>query len=217
MPAGRHVIETMGSASLPAPAVARPRLASAPPAVQPLLAQCRAGDQRAWRRLIGERAAQVFRWAVLLGLGATEAEDAGQEVFAIAHRRIASCRADEALTAWLFQITRRVCANHRRRGRWRRWLGLGSAAALAALPAFEAAVAPPGADELAVRACLRRLSPRLAEALVLVDVDGLSREEAAVALGVPAGTVASRLRLGRRAFERLWNEEGGPDGAGGEP
>jgi RNA polymerase sigma-70 factor (ECF subfamily) len=177
----------------------------------PLLARCRTGDQAAWRDLIAERAAQVFRWAVLLGLGASEAEDASQEVFAIAHRRIADCRAEEALGAWLFQITRRVCANHRRRGWWRRWLGREPGVEA---PAFEAAVAPTGADELAVRACLRRLSPRLAEALILVDVDGLSREEAAAALGVPAGTVASRLRLGRQAFERLWNADGGPDDRG---
>jgi RNA polymerase sigma-70 factor (ECF subfamily) len=198
----------MSPASLPSSRP--PRLESPPPA--PLLTRCRAGDQLAWRRLIGDRAAQVFRWAVLLGLGPSEAEDAGQEVFAIAHRRIDSCRADEALTAWLFQITRRVCANHRRRGWWRRWLRLDSAAPGESAPAFEPVVAPTGTDELAVRACLRRLPPRLAEALILMDVDGLSREEAAAALGVPAGTVASRLRRGRQAFERLWNDEGG-----GEP
>jgi RNA polymerase sigma-70 factor (ECF subfamily) len=164
-----------------------------------LLRQCRAGDQAAWRRMVTSRAAQVYRWAVLLGLGPAEAEDAAQEVFVIAARRIGRCR-DEALSSWLFQITRRVCANHRRRGWWRRWLGRVSLDDVT--PAFE----PPGADELAVRNCLARLSPRQAEVLVLMDIDGLTRDEAAATLGVPPGTVASRLRLARAAFERLWSE-----------
>jgi RNA polymerase sigma-70 factor (ECF subfamily) len=168
-----------------------------------LVDACRAGEEAAWRRLITARAGQVYRWAVLLGLGVGDAEDAAQDVFAVAARRIGSCRADRALTSWLFQITRRVCANHRRRAWWRRWVGLSSAD----VAAFEPPVTPTGANELAVRACLERLPPRLAEVLVLLDIDELTREEAAAALGIPAGTVASRLRLAREAFERLWNEE----------
>jgi RNA polymerase sigma-70 factor (ECF subfamily) len=163
-----------------------------------LLGRCRAGDQQAWRTLVAARAAQIYRWAVLLGLGPAEAEDAAQEVFVIAAARLGRCR-DEAFGSWLFQITRRVCANHRRRGWWRRWLGLVSLDDVT--PAFEGS----GANELAVRACLARISPRLAEVLVLMDLEGLTRDEAAAALGLPAGTVASRLRLGREAFERLWN------------
>jgi RNA polymerase sigma-70 factor (ECF subfamily) len=170
-----------------------------------LLAACQAGNEVAWRRFIAARAAQVYRWAVLLGLGRTEAEDAAQEVFAVAARRIGRCRAEQALTSWLFQITRRVCANYRRQAVWRRWLRLEDDQTPAE-PAFEAA--PATADELAVRACLRRLSPRLAEALIVVELEGLTRQEAAQALGVPPGTVASRLRLARQAFQTLWNATG---------
>jgi RNA polymerase sigma-70 factor (ECF subfamily) len=172
-----------------------------------LFAGCQAGDEGAWRRLIGERAAQVYRWAVLLGLGPADAEDAAQEVFAVAARRIRRCRAEQAFSSWLFQITRRVCANHRRQAWWRRWLRPG--ADEAAVPAFEPVVSPGGADELAVRGCLARMSSRLAEVLVLVEVEGFTRDEAAATLGVPPGTVASRLRLARQAFERLWTEDGG--------
>jgi RNA polymerase sigma-70 factor (ECF subfamily) len=184
--------------SLPSPA--------APPAVAvtpPVLAACQAGDQEAWRRLITGRAAQVYRWAVWMGLDRAEAEDAAQEVFAVAARRIGQCQAEAALTSWLFQITRRLCANRRRKARVRRWLG--GAPTAQNEPALEA---PPGlslGDEVAVRACLRRLSPRLAEALITVELEGLTREEAAQALGVPAGTVASRLRLARQAFQALWD------------
>jgi RNA polymerase sigma-70 factor (ECF subfamily) len=197
--AGRPTfIQTMMTApSLPADPEGRP---DGPP----LLAPCQAGDEGAWRRLITGRAAQVYRWAVWMGLDRTDAEDAAQEVFVVAARRIGRCHAEAALTSWLFQITRRVCANRRRQARWRRWLGRP---ADDQSPAFEP---PPGlgiGDELAVRACLRRLSPRLAEALIAVELEGLTREEAAIALGVPAGTVASRVRLARRAFQALWDAD----------
>jgi RNA polymerase sigma-70 factor (ECF subfamily) len=171
----------------------------------PLLARCQAGDEGAWRELIGARAAQVYRWAVLLGLRSAEAEDAAQEVFAVAARRIATCQADRAITAWLFQITRRICANQRRQASWRRWLRPAPVDPPA--PAFVPTTAATAADELAVRACLGRLSPRLAEALIVVELEGLTREEAAAALGIPPGTVASRLRLARQAFQALWKDE----------
>jgi RNA polymerase sigma-70 factor (ECF subfamily) len=185
----------MTAPSLPAPP-------ASPAEGPPLLALCQAGDEAAWRRLISGRAAQVFRWAVWMGLDRADAEDAAQEVFAVAARRIGHCQAEAALTSWLFQITRRLCANRRRQTRWRRWLG-GRPADQG--PAFEPSPGLSIGDELAVRACLRRLSPRLCEALIAVEVEGLTREEAAVALGVPAGTVASRVRLARRAFQALWD------------
>ena len=58
-----------------------------------LLEACKAGDEAAWRRLFQERSGQIYRWAVLLGLGSADAEDASQEVLAIAARRIDTCRA----------------------------------------------------------------------------------------------------------------------------
>lgn len=167
-----------------------------------LLERCQDGDAHAWRQLFEARSAQIFRWAVLLGLNPADAEEAAQEVFAVAARRIDSCHADEALGSWLYQITRRVVANHRRSGWFKRAL-LGDESLKPALSTTET---PEAAKELAVRKCLGKLPRAQAEVLVLMEVEGFTREEVADILGLPPGTVASRMRLAKKAFRQHWNE-----------
>jgi len=167
-----------------------------------LLERCKRGEPAAQRELVRGRSAQIFRWAVLLGLQPKDAEDAAQEVLVIALRRIDACRASEALTSWLYQITRRVVANTRRLGWWRRVL-------LSEAPE-EPAFAHPGSaeaeEELDLRRCLGELRHNQAEVLMLIEVEGFTREEAAELLGVPPGTVASRLRLAKEALRERWSE-----------
>ena len=172
-----------------------------------LLERCKAGDQAAWASLFRERSGQIFRWAVLLGLGAAEAEDAAQEVLAIAARRIDTCRADEALGSWLYQITRRVVSNARRNGWWKRAL-TGSDQPLE--PAFEHDDTEDAGRELAIRGVLQKLPRAQAEVLILMEIEGYTREEVAELLGVPPGTVASRARLAKKAFQAHWEANQAP-------
>jgi len=172
-----------------------------------LLEACKAGDEAAWQRLFQERSAQIFRWAVLLGLNPAEAEDAAQEVLAVAARRIDTCRAEEALGSWLYQITRRVVSNARRNGWWKRAL-LGGETQIE--PAFEHGSQEDAGRELAVRACLEKLPRAQAEVLVLMEIEGHTREEIAEMLGIPPGTVASRARLARKAFQAHWEAQSAP-------
>lgn len=164
-----------------------------------VVAQCQAGDSEGWRRLFSDRASQIYRWAVWLGLRPTEAEDAAQDVLAIAVQRIQKCEGDHALTGWLYQITRRVVANARRRV-WRRLVLTESPTEAA----FEHECPQAAHRELVIRRCLRRLPKRQLEVLILSDAEGYTRDEVCAMLSLPAGTVASRLRLGRAAFRRHW-------------
>lgn len=169
-----------------------------------LFTACRAGDDRAWHRVVQSRVHAVFRWSVMLGLRAPEAEDAAQEVLWRAWKQFHKCRAPQAFDAWLYQITRRVVANMRRLVWLKRVLPTESPPE----PAFDGGPAP--AIELSVRACLEVLSRKQAEVLMLSDVEGYTRDEVAEMLGIPPGTVASRLRLARKAFRAAW-EESRPD------
>ncbi len=182
----------------------RPAEESGTTRARDLLQRCQAGDEEAWRELFAERARQIYRWARWLGLLPADAEDAAQEVLATAVRRIKTCRAPEVMTSWLYGITRKTVANHRRKGWWRRFLSVSSER----LSAESAESSPETSRRQEVSQCLRRLSFTLAETLLLMDHQGLTREEVARLLGVSPGTVASRLRLAREAFRREWNSEG---------
>ena len=168
------------------------------PAEASLLQRCQAGDQSAWRELFRARAAQIYRWCVFLGLGSADAEDAAQEVLATAARRIGRCRAEEALIAWLYQITRRTAANFRRR-RWLRGF-VSSDRDPQAAAAFVHDSRPAVEAELELRQLLRRLPRGQAEVMILVEIEGFTQQEAAAMLKIPPGTVASRLRLARKAL-----------------
>lgn len=178
-----------------------------------LLARSQAGDRVALELLVARNANRVFRWAVLLGLSAPDAEDAAQEILATAARRIATCEAEAALTSWLFQITRRVVSNARRSAWLKRMFKAKDEAEHTA--AFESETDVDTEMELAVRKCFKTLSPMHAEVLLLGEVEGYTRPEIAKLLGVPEGTVASRLRLAKEAFKKRWDEERAAVGAVG--
>lgn len=166
-----------------------------------LLERCKAGEGAAWRELFAQRAGQVYRWAVLLGLGPAEAEDAAQDVLATAAARIQTCEEEAGMTTWLYQITRRVVANHRRKAWLRRRAhgDFGRAALVQGSAADQV-------HEIAARRCLARLPHEQAELLVMCDIIGFTRSDCARILGVPEGTVASRLRRAQAAFRELWGD-----------
>lgn len=158
------------------------------------------------RRLAAEfmeayRAHVDFVWRVLARRGVPEEqlEDATQEVFVIMHRRWGAWDSDSQ-RAWLYGVARRVAsAQHRARARRSR--------KLAALPA---PAEPPRADERlddqhrldALARTLEQLDPERRDVFVLVELEGLSAPEVAVALGCKLNTVYSRLRRARAAVSR---------------
>jgi len=159
-------------------------------------------------RFYREHAGRVLAWTIRLGGPAVDAEDLAQEVFAVALRRLPEFRGDSKASTWLFGITRRIVANARRKAALRRLVGLGE---LPELPDER-----PGADEAVDRArrrrhvqlALEKLGTAHREAIALVDLEGLSAVEAADLLGVPVGTIYSRLHLGRRAFAHALQRQG---------
>jgi RNA polymerase sigma-70 factor (ECF subfamily) len=152
---------------------------------------------------------EVFRalrgrvFAICYGMigDADEAEDATQETFIIVHRALASFRGEAALATWVTRIALRVAARARRRR--------GTAVALTPEHAADLAHSPsPDAieqrDEVArVRSALAELSPDHRAVISLFAVDGLSHQEIADALGVPLGTVWSRLHLARKQLRKI--------------
>jgi RNA polymerase sigma-70 factor, ECF subfamily len=127
-----------------------------------------------------------------------QAEDMLSVVFLEAWRRRASLRPGAAPRPWLFGIATNVLRNHRRSARRHR-------AALERIAASAPTSAPAADEEAAIHArladaldALRRLPRREQDVVALCVWAQLSYEEAAAALGVPVGTVRSRLSRARR-------------------
>lgn len=179
---------------------ARPSgLSSEVPLSDPALVRAAAaGDSDALDVLVGAWGPTVLRWCARLGGGRLDPEDAAHDVFERVFRKLPGLRAPEAFPSWLFQTTRGVVSQHRRRAWLRRWIGAPSED----LP-DPRAVDPAAAD---VHAALDTLGADLREVVVLHDVEGRVDREVAALTGLPLGTVKSRLRRGRAALARALGE-----------
>ncbi len=153
-----------------------------------------AGDPDAFPELVRRHRDRL--WAVALRtLGdREEAADALQDGLLSAYRAAGSYRGDAAVTTWLHRIVVNACLDRARRARVRRTVPL---------PVDELTPADPR-DRISERevsievvAALAGLPPEQRVALVLVDMQGFSVDEAARVLGVPVGTVKSRCARGR--------------------
>lgn len=169
-----------------------------------LVQRAQAGDRRAFGELVTRHMRRAYYAALGLVGSHEDALDLSQEAFARAYRARANLDPDLPFYAYLYQIVRRLCFNFLRDSRTRRvrmeeatpWLmnQAGSKAA-AADPARSAE-----RSEICalVQAAIERLSEREREVLVLKEFEGLRYREIAELLGIPIGTVMSRLYTARR-------------------
>ncbi|MCB9752025.1 MAG: RNA polymerase sigma factor [Myxococcales bacterium] len=146
-------------------------------------------------------------WRCLAALGVPEAalDDAAQDVFVIAYRRITAYDGRAPVRAWLYGIARKVALKHRERAfrRARERLRLVDAARTdeGGAPAPDEQVARSEAVSV-VESCLERLDEDKRAVFVLSELEGLRAPEVAEALGIKLNTVYSRLRAARALFNR---------------
>jgi RNA polymerase sigma-70 factor (ECF subfamily) len=146
-----------------------------------------------------------FVWSSLLRLGIrpSDLDDVFQEVFIVIHKRLHTFDASSLLTTWLFGICLRVAAAHRRRAWVRREVPTDDHADTEAAPLSEAP------DELVAARQARATLQCVLDAMdlekraifVMFELDDLSSEEIGAILGVPIGTVWSRLSAARKQFQ----------------
>ena len=163
-----------------------------------------AGDAEAFRRLINLTHGRLFRLAYHLTGRGHDAEEIVQDTYVRAWRSIGSLRDVGAALPWLARITRNL-ACERRRGRGHREHVLEAAH----LECLGGQAIPP--DELiarrelalTVRKAVDALADKYREVLLLREVDDMSYEQIAQLLGVPVGTVESRLHRARHQLARV--------------
>ena len=154
-----------------------------------------ADDQAAFAALVARHSKMVLGVCKRVLLTDQDAEDVCQAAFLILARKAPSNRWRASVANWLYTTARKVARNARR-AETRRAVREGRAAR-------PESVAP--ADSMTGRELaavldeeLDKLAPRYREPLVLCYLEGLTRDEAAVRLGVPVATLKSQLERGRK-------------------
>ena len=182
-----------------------------------LVTRARQGDAAAFGELVDRHRSAVYR-AALAALGShAEAEDAAQDAFLLAYRRLASFRGDASFKTWLLTIAWHQAINRRRSltRAWRRMVGpKGGDEADERIECVTASGPTPeqaaGAAQLrrAIAAAIRRLSPTLRDALLLTQSAGYSYEEMGAMLRAPVGTIKWRVSEARRRVRQSLQESG---------
>jgi RNA polymerase sigma-70 factor (ECF subfamily) len=158
------------------------------------------GDPQAVRELYARYAGPVFTVAFDRLRNRQLAEEAVQDVFVKAWRAAASFDTERDLSPWLYQIARRSAADIARRERRRP----ATQRLSPSTPATELASLGDVWEAWQVRLALGELVPEERELIRLTHFVGMSQSEIADHLGIPLGTVKSRMhRAHRRLAQRL--------------
>jgi RNA polymerase sigma-70 factor (ECF subfamily) len=173
-----------------------------------LVAAARNGDHQAFEALVLKYQDRIYRLIQRLVSSADVVDDLAQEVFIRAYSSLGDFKGESSLYTWLYKIALNLCRNHyRTRGRRPVHEELDEADGASGMAAAD------GTPEDAafrrefwehLRQGLDELPAEQREAVVFCDLEGMSYEEMAEVMGVPIGTVRSRIFRGRRALqERL--------------
>ncbi len=173
-----------------------------------LVCQARSGDVEATNELVRRYRAAAFRFALQLTGNREDALDVTQEAMMRFLDTLERFDAQRPVRPWLFRIVRNKAYDLGRRQKVRRAQSLDELLEKGMPPPVQAAPHPVEKFELEdlrkrVWSALMRLGDKQREILVLREYQDLSYGEISEVLGVPTGTVMSRLHRARRALRDL--------------
>jgi RNA polymerase sigma-70 factor (ECF subfamily) len=167
------------------------------------------GSREAFDELVQRYQGQVLNMVRAMTANDGEADDLAQEAFVRAWRSVGGFRSESTFRSWLFGIAINVVRTHRsRRSKLRQLFWSPVAPSNEAADPLERASVDDGIEApLAMREIIDRalatLPEEMREAVVLRDVQGFDYREIADALGVPIGTVESRIFRARQRLRPL--------------
>ncbi len=183
-----------------------------------LLAQ--QGDAQAFRKLVERYQRRIVQLALSMVKDPDEAMDIAQETFVRVHRYLPSFKGDSSFFTWTFRIATNLCVDAARKKARSGRVGLPVAhdeeletELAAGMDPLSAALVGPlrAAENRELRerlgAALEQLSEDHRAIVLLREVDGLSYEELSAVLGIPKGTVMSRLFHARMRLQAMLRDE----------
>ena len=177
-----------------------------PQEIDPLIERCLKGDQSAWDSIVSLYWRKVFNVAYKFVGRHDEAEDLAQDIFLRLFKSLKTFDRRANFSTWLISVSRNLCIDHYRSMRREHEIVTHDVDVVAL--AQPSAIDSPHTmlerrDRVALlRAALDKLAPSLRTAVILRDIQELTYQEIAVRLGVPEGTVKSRINRGRTELAR---------------
>src|SRR5919106_2223013 len=200
------------------------------PAAQPatpdsLIEQCLSGDQAAWEVIVKQNWRKVFNVAYKFVGKHEEAEDLTQDIFIKIFKALGTFDRRANFQTWIVSISRNLCIDHYRSVRKERQT-IAREVDTGDLQPASTDRGPYQAAEhqdlrVLLRLALQKLPTTLRTAVVLRDLQELSYQEIADKLGLPEGTVKSRINRGRielaHQLRRLQDKQPAPRRRRGAP
>jgi len=160
-------------------------------------------DIRKFRELVEANKHWAYEVAFSFVGDSMAAYDISQQAFVKVWRNFKKWKPQTGFRAWLYAILRNLCYSHLERQRRRAETDIDSVPHLAAENTDAEKSALDEEMQRVVREAILKLSPEHQDVIVLVDLNGLKYREVSEILGIPVGTVMSRLYYARRHLAEL--------------
>lgn len=172
-----------------------------------LLLRCQGGDQRAFQALVQQLMRPAYSHALALVGNHDDALDVSQEAFAKAWRSLRLYDPDRPFYAWYYVILKRQALNLIRSRKRKQEVALDEDFEAGEQAAPEAKHRS-AQNSLHVNRVLQRLTLEDREIICMKDMHDLAYKDIAALLGIPIGTVMSRLYAARMRFRQKMQESG---------
>jgi RNA polymerase sigma-70 factor (ECF subfamily) len=178
------------------------------PGDEKVVERCLQGDDDAWETVVSLYAKRIYNLTYRYTSRRDEAEDLTQEIFIRVYQNLKSFRSESgSFQNWIMRVGRNLIIDHYRRTR--RFQQAAGTEEMENMNLKDEKVASPqriAEQSEAARFLgdgLQALSPELKEAIILRDLEGMPYLEIAEFLGIPEGTVKSRINRGRLELAKL--------------
>jgi RNA polymerase sigma-70 factor (ECF subfamily) len=155
-----------------------------------------------FEQLVRENQRMIYQLALSVVGNAADAQDVSQDAFVRAYAKLDRLTDPQRFRAWICRIVRRMALNHVRanaRSRRREEMSLNDAVTVVDVEAM----AEDREFQRQVNAAVDRLPEKLREVVLLCAIEELEPSAVAGMLGIPPGTVRSRLHYGRKHLLRM--------------
>ena len=175
-----------------------------------LIARATSGDPAAFNSLMQQHEGRMYAVALRMCANREDAQDCLQEAMLRIYRAISGFKGESSFATWVYHITMNTCLDELRKRKNRQSTSLDNLLDMGWLPTDETNVPEKHAirneSRRALQSAIANLPEDMRSAIVLRDIEGLSYDEIAQALGINIGTIKSRISRGREKLREKLKE-----------